>query len=242
MIENINNKLTFLTIFILINVFILYSKSFYNDIPTCDNYVTNVYLYVLLGLLITAFTLLFITKRNYPITLTKSLIAFAVCFIALFSLFMIKPEQIYLNHFIWLIFIISIGVSLYSIWRYSIYSGTITNTLIILFIMLSSLTAIAHFKPEWIKLSWGTGLTVSLLAGILAWLIPMFFIDKFNSYENYYKFLSFIFVIIFMFLVLYDTKVLKLKASTCTYPNYPLDSLGLFLDVINLFNSITMLS
>ena len=110
--------------------------------------------------------------------------------------------------------------------------------------MLSLLTAFAFYKPELIKLSWGTGLTVALLAGLLAWLIPMIFRlpNKNETYEKYYKFLSFIFVIIFMFLILYDTKMLRIKASTCIYPNYPLDSLGLFLDIINLFNSITMIS
>ena len=93
--KNINNKLTFITILILLNVFFLYSRSFNNDIPTCNNYMTNVYLYVLLGLLITCFTLLFITKKNFPITFTKSLIAFAISFIALFTMFMIKPQNIF---------------------------------------------------------------------------------------------------------------------------------------------------
>lgn len=58
---------------------------------------------------------------------------------------------------------------------------------------------------------------------------------------QYYKMLSAVFVFIFMMLILYDTKLLRVKAERCVIPDYPTDSVGLFLDIINLFSNVTML-
>ncbi len=229
-----------LAVLIVIVVFFVYTRSFKDDLPSCDGYITNVYLYVLLGLLITAFSVLFIAKRRYPITSTKSLLFFAIAIVALFALFMINPRNVLLNHAIWIGFLISISMSLYTIWRYSEYRGTLTSTLIITFLLVAGLTIIAYAKPEWVKLSWGTALTGALLAGILAWLVPMLFTNP-KKMTNYYKGLSAIFVFIFMMLILYDTKLLRIKAQQCTVPDYPTDSLGLFLDIINLFSNVSLI-
>jgi FtsH-binding integral membrane protein len=234
-----NVKLLFLALLILIVTFFVYQNSFDNDIPKCEGYITNVYLYVLLGLLITCFSILFINKRRFAITTTKSLLSFGFAIVALFAIYTIKPTNVLLNHAMWLLFIISISVPLYTIWKYSSYSGIVTSSLIMTLILVAGLSIIAYTKPEWIKLSWGSTLTVILLVSIMAWLIPLFF-EKGIDMKGYYKILSAIFVVIFMMLILYDTKLLKQKALLCTIPDYPKDSLGLFLDIINLFNSITM--
>ncbi len=238
--SKINRQMMILAVLIVTVVFFVYTRSFVDDVPNCNGYVTNVYLYVLLGLLITAFSVLFIAKRKYPITSTKSLLAFAVAIMALFSMYVINPRNVLLNHAVWVVFLLAMSVSLYVVWRYSTYRGTLTSTLIIVFLLVAGLTAIAYVKPDWIKLSWGSTLTVALLAGILAWIVPMFFGESRNM-TKYYKILSAVFVFIFMMLILYDTKLLRVKAQQCTIPDYPTDSLGLFLDIINLFGNVTML-
>ena len=238
--SKINRQMMVLAVLIVTVVFFVYTRSFVDDVPNCDGYVTNVYLYVLLGLLITAFSVLFIAKRKYPITSTKSLLAFAVGIMALFSMYIINPRNVLLNHAVWIVFLLAMSVSLYVIWRYSTYSGTLTSTLIIVFLLVAWLTSIAYIKPDLVQLSWGSTLIVALVAGILAWIVPMFFGDTRNM-TNYYKILSAVFVFIFMMLILYDTKLLRVKAQQCTIPDYPTDSLGLFLDIINLFGNVTML-
>ena len=70
--ENINKKLTVISLLIIATIAILYTKSFKDDVPSCNGYITNVYLYIILGLLIAAFNVLFIAKRKYPITTTPS--------------------------------------------------------------------------------------------------------------------------------------------------------------------------
>ena len=237
----INQQLMFLAIMIVTTTFFVYMRSFKDDIPTCDGYITNVYLYVILGLLMTAFFVLFIAKRNYAITGTKSMLAFVVAMTALFTLFSIEPQQALLNHLVWVVFIIAMSVSVYSVWRYTDYRGTLTSTLVITLLIVAGMTIIAHVKPEWINLGWGSGLTLALLAGILAWVVPMFLGDIGNM-SNYYKMLSGLFVFLFSILILYDTKLLRVKATRCIIPDYPTDSLGLFLDVINMFNNIGIMS
>ncbi len=144
-----NRQLLVLAVLIVIVVFLVYTRSFEDDVPSCDGYITNVYLYLLLGLLITAFSVLFIAKRRYPITSTKSLLFFAIAIIALFALFMINPRNILLNHAVWLGFIISLSMGLYTIWRYSQYRGILTSSLIIVFVLVAGLTTIAYAKRDW---------------------------------------------------------------------------------------------
>lgn len=238
--SKINRQLMMLAVLIVTVVFFVYSRSFVDDVPSCDGYVTNVYLYVLLGLLISAFSVLFMAKRRFAITSTKSLLAFVVAIMAIFAMFAINPRNVLLNHAVWIVFLLAMSVSLYVIWRYSTLSGTLTSTLVIVFLMVAGLTMVAHAKPEWINLGWGSALTVALFAGILAWIVPMFF-NKPQKMTKYYKVLSAVFVFIFMMLVLYDTKLLRVKAERCVIPDYPTDSLGLFLDIVNLFGNVTML-
>lgn len=236
----LNQQLLLLAILIVIVVLIGYSRSFTNDIPTCDGYITNVYIYILLGLLITAFSILFIAKRNYPITNAAKLISFVVAIVMIFVMYAISPQQVLLNHFIWLTFIIALSVSLYGVWRYSTYRGALTNTMLIVLLLVSGLTAVAYIKPDWIQLSWGSTLTIVLMSGILAWVVPLIFGNNVGM-STYCKLLSAGFVVLFSMLILYDTKLLRVKAEQCTYPNYPLDSLGLFLDIVNLYTNVSSL-
>jgi FtsH-binding integral membrane protein len=233
---DVNQQLMILAIFIVMVVFFVYTRSFTNDVPSCNGYISNVYLYVLLALLLTSFSVLFIAKRNYPITSTKTLLAFAIAMLALFSIFMTNPINVIFNHILWLAFIIAISISVYTIWRQTEYRHIVSSTLIITLLLTVGLIAVVHINPDWVKLSWGSTLTLALLVGLFAWIIPMLF---FNI-ANYYKLLSAVFVFIFMMLILYDTKLLRVKATECTIPNYPKDSIGLFLDVINLITPLNI--
>ena len=236
--SSLNKQLITLSILILVTVFFVYTRSFKNDVPSCDGYVINVYLYVLLSLLILAFSVIFIAKRRYPITSTKSLLAFVVGLGLLFLLFTTPPRNVLLNHALWILFIISMSVGMYIIWKYTKLKGTLTSTLISTLLLIAGLTILAHYRPDLISLGWGSSLMIALSAGILAMIIPMLF--NIQGMALYYKILSAIFVVIFSFLILYDTKILREKAKTCTItgvPDYPKDSLALFLDAVNLFNN-----
>lgn len=236
-----NKQLITLSILICLLIFFIYIRSFENDVPQCKGYVLNVYLYVLLGLLITAFSVLFIAKRRYPITMVKSLLAFAVAALALFGLYSISPKQVLLNHVVWLVFLIAMSTFVYTIWRYTKYRGTLNTTIIATVLIFSLMTLIVFIKPDLVKLSWGSTLTILLLGVLLAWIIPMFF-SWGKDMTTYYRFLAAFLIVIFSFLVLYDTKLLKERSKTCILPDYPRDSIGLFLDIINIFGGMSFLN
>lgn len=225
-------------ILLLIIIFVIYNRAFEDNVPNCNGYMSNVFLYVLLGLLLLVFSVLFIAKRGYPITFTKGLIGFIVAIAALFALYTINPSQVILNHIVWVVFLAGLSLIVYNVWRYSVYRDTITSTLIVVTLLVTGLVALVFLKPDWVSLSWGPALTMALFAGILAWVIPM--ILGLES-TNYYKAISAVFVVIFSLLILYDTKYLREKAQVCRLPNYPLDSVGLILDIANLFTNITYL-
>lgn len=226
-------QLIITALLIILLVGIGYNSAFTNDMPTCNQYVTNVYFYILLAILIIIFGILFIDKRRIAVTTTRSLLSFAISLILLFILYSINPHNYILNHFVWLLFIITLSISMYGTLRYSRYTNVASNSAIIVTILFTILTIIAWIKPEWIGLNWGMFLSTALLIGILAWIIPL--IVGIN-YSVYYKILSAIFIVIFSTLILYDTKILKIKAENCVFPDYPKDSLSLILDILNLFN------
>ena len=216
-----------------------YNTAFTNDVPVCDRYVANVYFYILFAIVLIIFSMLFIDKRRFAITNTKALIAFAISLSLLFILYSIPAENYIYNHLIWLLFIITLSVSIYGTWRYSRWSNVATSSAIITLIIFSILTAIAWLKPEWIGLNWGFILTGALLIAILAWIIPIVF--GIDNYSNWYKILSAILLVIFSGLVLYDTRILRIKAEKCKFPDYPKDSLGLILDIVNMYSLSTNL-
>ena len=62
------------------------------------------------------------------------------------------------------------------------------------------------------------------------------FMNKDNVSQNKWSYiLSYGFVILFSFLLLYDTKKLQVQAKKCVIPDYINESIGIFLDIINLF-------
>jgi FtsH-binding integral membrane protein len=53
------------------------------------------------------------------------------------------------------------------------------------------------------------------------------------------SYLSDIGILLFTIYIAYDTQRLKQQAGSCKIPNYPSDSLNLFLDLANLFNFLS---
>jgi len=227
----INKQLLYLSIIIICILYFLYKRAFLKEMPTCDGYIVNVYLYILLALLISAFILVFIDKRKYAITNNISLIFFIIATSVLFVFESINPDNILANHMVWLIFIISIATSLYSIRKYSQYKGIFTNVFIIIFILMSVITFIYYYKPTFIELN---SISIMILALIIYSLIRIFHVGD----TLYMKSIAFLFIFVNILLVLYDSKRLRLNALQCIVPNYPKDSLGLFLDFIKLFNNV----
>ena len=218
---------------------LIYKNAYQNNVLTCNKYVMNTYLYIALSLMIVSTTVLILEKyidfsqyfNNYSfVALFISTLVFLV------STMFISPENTMLKHLSWLIFIMLIGVSLYPAYKVGKISNMLYPTLITTILLVLGLTMVAFYNPDLISLSWGPALISALVVGILLQIILFF--TGLETRNWYSLILSYVFIIIFSLLLLYDTKKLQINSQNCVIPDYINESIGIFLDIINLFNNI----
>ncbi len=104
--------------------------------------------------------------------------------------------------------------------------------------MFIILSCIAYLKPEYISLKLGPILLVLLIAGIFVELFSLLLFRNSIVKGNrppLFKVMSYIFIVLFMLFILYDTKRLQINAKNCINADYIKESLGLFLDIFNIF-------
>jgi FtsH-binding integral membrane protein len=230
-----------LLLILIITIFFIYKKAYPNNKLTCKNYILNTYLYIILSIIIVSIVVLLIDKNKIKNKIINSggsklfwiLFIFTLGF--LFLTLYINPKNTFTKHIVWLLFIISIGITMYPIYLYTKMSNVFLSTLITTLIIVIGLTLIAFYKPELISLSWGTMLLSLLVIGIILLLCNIFLNKNIQSQNKLGYILSYGFVILFSFLILYDTKKLQVNAKKCIIPDYINESVGIFLDIINIF-------
>ena len=232
-------NLSLFVISMLVLSVLIYKNAYQNNVLTCNKYVMNTYLYIALSLMIVSTTVLTLEKyidfsqyfNNYSfVALFISTLVFLV------STMFISPENTMLKHLSWLIFIMLIGVSLYPAYKVGKISNMLYPTLITTILLVLGLTMVAFYNPDLISLSWGPVLISALVVGILLQIILFF--TGLETRNWYSLILSYVFIIIFSLLLLYDTKKLQINSQNCVIPDYINESIGIFLDIINLFNNI----
>ena len=228
-------------LFFIVIVFAILNYSIKNKKFTCNKYLLNTYLYILLTINIIAILLPLLEYNNIAYRLPLALFAliFIGTLICIYLLHTIDSTNIIIKHLVWLIFILGIGVILYPMYisykdnKYLIANAFLTT--IILFLVLS---AIAYIKPELISLSWGPVLFFLLLGGIIMELGTLLIYRKqigTKKLSPYLRAFSYFFIVLFMIFILYDTKRLQINAKNCVKADYIKESLGLFLDILNIF-------
>ena len=229
-----------LLVFIIISFFI-YKKAYTHDKLTCNNYILNTYLYIILSIIIVSMVVLLIEKQtlhnggNTQYVSKYFLMIFILTILFLFLTMTIDPTKTIMKHLSWLVFICLIGITMFPIYIFTKMNNVFLKTLITTLIIVIGLTSVAFYKPELISLSWGPILITLLLIGIIMSLLNIF-MNKDNVSQNKWSYiLSYGFVILFSFLLLYDTKKLQVQAKKCVIPDYINESIGIFLDIINLF-------
>tara|TARA_B100001758_G_C18400272_1_gene608555 strand:+ start:68 stop:763 length:696 start_codon:yes stop_codon:yes gene_type:complete len=218
---------------------IIYKNAYQNNTLTCNKYVMNTYLYIALSLLIVSTTVMILDKyisfsqffNNY-----SYLALFISTIIFLISTMTISPERTIIKHLSWGFFILLIGISLYPAYKLGKITNMLYPTLITTILLVGFLTLVAFYNPNLISLSMGPVLITSLFIGIL---LNMFiYLMGITQYHWYSNILSYIFIFIFCLLLLYDTKKLQINSKNCVVPDYINESIGIFLDIINLFSNI----
>jgi len=225
----------------------IYNSAFKGGKFTCNRYILNTYLYILLALVIVSLQNIIMEQQNVPLESIfgwfkgwKGLIIFFTITIGLlFFLLSINPQDVLLKHMVWLLFVALLGFLTYPTYLRTIENNTVVVVLLTTIAILLGFTAIAFLKPEWISLSWGPILTILLLSALWGELIYRFF-NKDKKASGRTKFMSYIFICLFTLFILYDTKKIQVNALTCKTKtaDYINESLGIVLDALNLFQNI----
>lgn len=208
---------------------------------TCKKYIMNTYLYVILSFVLMSLLITLLNQYNAPV-ITNNLAALAI-FLVIIGLviglnFIVPdtPSKMVLKHLIWLLVIALFAFNLSVIFRF-INTGILANTLLTTGLLVLALTVMAFLRPEWISLKLGPILFFLLLGGIIFEVSALLFFREQYLIKNkwLYKGAAYAFIALFMGFILYDTKMLQIRAKACKVADYIRESFKLFLDILNLF-------
>ena len=253
--------LYFLIIFFVFLFYFISKFSFKNGHPTCDNYVLNVYLYLSMSICLVGLFDYMLNDllwkndvdKNSPMTIQEIisklggyywmgiLASFILIIILAYRALYSKDGHI-LNHILWILFILSISVMLYPVFKDEKTYENVDNALLSTSIIFILMSAIVYIYPSFFQKTYNfmiVGLMVGLIAIIIVEIISLFFISKSENYKSWRKYMTYFVILLFSLFVSYDTIAVFNEAKYCVnYPNYPKSSINFFLDILNLFTSL----
>jgi NADH:ubiquinone oxidoreductase subunit 2 (subunit N) len=244
-----------LTIIVLICI-LIGNYAFKNGILTCEHYIFNTYLYIILSILLvfiivlvndhTGFFnsfLISIKQENMFMMIFIIVLILIILFGLIYALRTINPNNIIASNLVWLLIILIIGVfSIPVIWFGRLtdvvgMSGMIT-------VLITIIVGIAgyYYGDKIITFNWDKYLNYSLWILILALFIGPIFIRDANTMMTFLVVMSIISLGIFVLLLLSNHKNLKEAADKCidgkAVPNYPFESFGIFIKMLNIFKDL----
>ena len=244
----------------IIILYLISILSFKNNMPTCDNYVFNVYLYLALSItLIGLFAYVineFISKNdtekhqlmpmNYIYNKLGKYILIGVILSFIFIIMMaftsnFSKEGHFYNHIIWILFLASISTMIFPYFKSQELAGVVDDALLATSLVFILMSIIVYSYPTFFSKTYSyvmPGLIIGLLAVIIVALFNIFFTKDTEQYKNTSLYISYFVIMLFSVFVSYDTSKMFEMAKICVnYPNYPKSSINFFLDLLNLFAS-----
>jgi len=235
--------LSVLLLFQIIGIVLLRRSSI-----TFEKYLSIMYSYLSLSILIVIFFFALWNKFSLVFSPLQTILIFIVSLFLLLGMFMNYYNRPILTHILWVLFVWCIAVMMYPLIKYT-DKTTLVRTLCIVVIMLIVLSGVSLCNTSYAFLRWESVLFFGLLTLIIVQLLDLLFSSGMTSTRL--KLYSIIAIMIFIGFILYDTQVLKVKYEACKVLadkkhfsqciNYPVSSLGIFLDVVNLFSSLVNL-
>lgn len=211
---------------------------------TSNRFIANTYGYISVAILILTIIVVLMSMKRFQITSSKILLSFVIGLICIFSIRSV--DNTIGKHMLWLLFIGCMSAMIYPIYEKTISDGTTLKILMSIFVLTVSLITYVNFSKSGRFTSWGKYLMFGLLALIITELTDMIFFNLGSEKSTTrIKIYSIISVVLFSGFILYDTDKLNIKSRDIIHhnikPDYPVESMNLFLDVINLFSSMTNL-
>jgi FtsH-binding integral membrane protein len=241
---NIILLLTFIGIISLYKIYVNSNKNI-----SANLILENVYIHILLGLIISSITALTIDKHTNVIKKIDSYSGLIGSFIlSMISLFMVMTagNNKFLQYFGFVVFMLSIGILIHPYVTLLKYNGKGVKIFLTLIAIIGILSLIAYKLPN-MFIGWGTYLMFGLMSLIIIEIIDLIF-GSHEGIRSRSKLYGWVGIILFSGFILYDSQRLLEKANvgqilseqiTSKDVNYPALSLSLYLDVLNLFSSLT---
>ena len=247
----------FCTLIIIVVICILIGNyAFKNGSLTCDHYVLNTYLYIILAILLVFMVVLINDKygifNSFLLWMSQgSMIRIIIiCIILLilllglsYALLKVNPNNIVASNTIWTLLILILGISLIP----TIWFGRLENVVGIAGISTILITIGVgllgyYYGDEIVTFDWDKYLNYALLALIGIIIIGMFLIKNPETMFNFIFIISILILIIFILLLLSNHKKLKENSEKCidgkTVPNYPVESFNIFIKMLNIFQEL----
>ena len=230
------------SLIMVILLFFIAMNSFKNGKFTCNKYILNTYLYIILTINIIALLCLTLEHFNvmFRFNLWQLIGLFLVLIGIIFVLHTIDPKMVVLKHTIWLLLILALGLITYPMYVSS-EKQVVLSSMLTTIILTVFLSVVAFIKPDLISFSLGPILLL-LLIGVIVFEIAMLIIYR-KNYKNVkmlFRGISYFVIFLFMGFILYDTKMLQVRAKECVNADYLLESFNIFIDILNIF--VRMLS
>ncbi len=155
-----------------------------------------------------------------------------------------------LNHIVWFVILIGISTIFYPLFKLRIsheYMNRAAIYVISLFLVMSAVVyafSMKGYNPA--SYNWmGAGLLGGLVAIIVGSLL-LFFLASFGwipfiQYISIFQIILYVSIILFALYISYDTAYILQRVKTCNtksriyYPNYPMESFMIFIDLYNIF-------
>lgn len=222
---------------------------------TKNNYIINTYLYVIVSLFVFIITNKILEKNEFNILnlYHKLTPIFILTLLLLFTILFTDSSNQLIIHLLWLGFLILMSVTAYPIYLLSKEEQTLTKVLLTLAVLLLGLSYIAYKNKLGYFDSWFSYLFGGLFALIVFQCLDLIFSNP-NSDGLGYRlwYYSLFAVILFSGFFMYDTqKLIKQgiilekicnKQNQFQCANYPVKSLDIYLDIMNLFNNLVILN
>ena len=213
----------------------------------CDNYVLNTYLYVVLAFVIMGgifviderFKLMFKIIGMGMIGVGILILLFLVELGLVYALQNIDNENIVASHTVWISLISILGFLITT----SIYFGAITGVLyqaIVLTILVTVVTGYIgyYYGDKLISVDFERYLTYALIAYVITYVVGSFLV---KDTESFFYVMAAIGLVIFILLLLAYNKNIRKRAAECTVPNYPKESFGLIIKIVNVLQQLLRL-
>jgi FtsH-binding integral membrane protein len=222
---------------------------------TEKQYVLHTYMYILLGIIISSLTWTILDNcQNIQEAVLfepfKFIAIFILSFLSLFTVLLTSNDSYIIKNTAWGVFMICIGLISYISYKINVMNNKMQTILLELIAIVGILSYVAYSYPLDVFNSWGTPLAYILGTVIVIECLDLIFLNHSeNTFLTRNRIYGLVTVLLFSGFILYDTqKILRNAEDTtlsCDSKNqwkcadYPVASLGLFLDLINMFTGLS---